>query len=166
MPTYGQAKARDMARSILPSTARGVARRDGHDIKRANRRRTRQTLHQFGRCWDDPPRQDKAFVGDYTDAQSPGNYGWYDYGTGIQGVVANRRAHDKLGPVMRWARAIAPRLGDTPEERYHAMARLLGDNLPGRHAMTHIDSLAEYERVDEFTLPYGRDALARALAQR
>ena len=45
--TYGEAKTRDMCRSILPSTRRKTDRRNAQSIKRRNRRLTRQTLHDW-----------------------------------------------------------------------------------------------------------------------
>lgn len=160
MPIYGAAKQRNMMRSILPATRRESHRRDARAVKQVNRRRTRQTLHDWKRHID--PYDFEGFVYDYTDAGSPYTDCW-QYGGGIGGVVAHRRDHDKVHPLMRWATAITKHIDD-PFERYAYMERLLPNTLIGRHALTHIDGLPGFEKLDEFSF-HGRYAnLARFLA--
>ena len=54
----------------------------------------------------------------------------------IMQTVWRRRAGDKLGPLLRWARATTAHL--PLEDRLGAVGRLFDDNLIGRHALSHL----------------------------
>lgn len=130
MSTYGDAKRRDMARSVLPSRRRKGAREEKRYVHHQVRTRIRNLIAQEN--WDD----DSDLYG--LDPQRNKRY------QGIKQVVRDRRGADNLGPLMRWAEAKADEMGDTPQERYAAMRAMLPPNLIGWHAMTHIDTLDEY----------------------
>lgn len=149
---YGDDKVRNMSRSILPSKSRKTARHNAALVKRMNRRKTRQTLHVWSQYEDYD--EFEGFVYDYDDAPAVGHLGWWidswKGGCTTKGIAWDRRDADKIKPIMRWAKAIAPRMGDTPVERYFNIKKFLPDNLIGRHALGHIMDLEEYDIPDEF----------------
>lgn len=81
-------KSRDMARSVLPSTARGTARQTRASIHRRERARLRTALHAL-RAVGDPD----DFDGDLT---------WIAR-RDIGEMVDDRRSADKVGPLVTWA---------------------------------------------------------------
>jgi hypothetical protein len=81
-------KIKDMARSVLPSTARRAARAGRARIHRAERARLREELHRVGSHID--PHDDQ---GDLTGGDR----------AAIAEMVWDRRAHDKVAPLLRWA---------------------------------------------------------------
>lgn len=126
---HGPEKRRDIARSVLPSTRRRSARYYKNHAHRAVRARVRDMLATEN--WDD---------GDLSlDAQRYGSY------RGVKEAVYERRMADKLGPIMRWAEAVADDLGDTPGERSKALRAMLPTGTAGWHAWTHIESLDAYD---------------------
>jgi hypothetical protein len=96
MSSYGEAKKRDMMRSILPSTRRKGARDDLAHIRRNNRHHINQHLAEFR--------------GPSSGAIEHYEYGDYDlnhYPDGeIKWAVWERRAADKVAPIIRWAQQI------------------------------------------------------------
>lgn len=130
MPTFGEEKRRDMARSVLPSSRRKGARWDKRHVHHRVRTRLRNLIAQEN--WDD---ESDLLI----DPQRAGRY-W-----GIKVVVRDRREADNVGPIMRWAEANADKMGDTPQERYAKMRAMLPPNLVGWHAMTHIDNIEAYD---------------------
>jgi hypothetical protein len=137
--THGPAKRRDIARSVLPSTARKAARRKLAAVKRKNRRAVRSDLRSIGR-----PRRAEPVVAEYDGA--PFNPAAYPDAE-INRTVRRRRDADKLGPVFRWAKATTR---DLPlEDRLPAIRTVLADNLAGRHALSHL------EWDDHFRIPDG-----------
>lgn len=145
---YGPEKVREIARSILPSTSRRAARQNAAMVKRANRRRTRQTLHEWAKYID--PYEFEGHIFDYGEPGGGCNYGWWDLGT-IKEVMWHRRNYDKLGAFLRWADAHTAHL-ETNEERYMAVKRAMPDSLIGRHALTHLGR--DYDIDDPYK--YGR----------
>lgn len=139
---YGPEKARDIARSILPSTRRRSAREDAARLKRNTRRHNRQSLHTWARY--DDPYDYEGHIYDY-DEPSPCHAYW---GT-IKDVMWDRRNGDKLGAFQRWAPAVTKHLPNG-EARYMAVKKVLPDNLIGRHALSHIEHLEEFEHGDQF----------------
>lgn len=121
-------KAREMARSVLPSTRRRVARIDRANTHARERQRVRAALHDLA-THDDPD----DFEGDLT---------WEARGA-ISDMVWDRRAADKVAPLMRWAERTVerePGLRDaTLEERVAHFRRLLPEGLIGRHALSHLE---------------------------
>jgi len=130
MPTYGEEKRRDMARSVLPSRRAKGAREDKRRVHGEVRSRIRDLIVKGD--WDN--ESDLAL-----DPQRHKPY------QGIKVVVRDRRDGDNLAPLMRWAEAKADELGDTPEERCAALRAMLPDNIVGWHAMTHVDHLDAFE---------------------
>lgn len=131
---YGPEKVREIARSILPSTSRRIARENAVMVKRVNRRRTRQTLHDWARFED--PYEFEGHVFDYNEPGGAYVSGWWGLGS-IKEVVEYRREYDKLGAFLRWADAHTAHLV-TAEEKYMAVKKAMPDNLIGRHALTHL----------------------------
>jgi hypothetical protein len=127
--THGPAKRRDIARSVLPSTRRAAARHELARLKRAARRRLRQELAHLDRD-------------DLVDRVDPRGYPTRE----IRDVVWDRRLGDKLGPLLRWARATTR---DLPSgDRLDAVARVLGDDLIGRHAISRLERDSHFRRPD------------------
>ena len=117
-------KARDMARSVLPSKGRQRARKERRLIHHSERRGVRVALHT-GRRLDpelvEVPARDRSAIWEF---------------------VIERRYADKLGPLTRWAeRTVAtdPALSDAePLDRLDHFRDLLPDNKIGRHAVSHV----------------------------
>lgn len=126
--TYGPAKRRDIARSVLPSTSRLGARQDLAGIKRRARRNLRRDLHTIAH---------PGAAGPVLDAWDAAPIGPATYPSGeIRSAVWRRRSSDKLGPLLRWAKATT---ADVPiEDRLTTIARHFDDNLIGRHALGHV----------------------------
>lgn len=132
MPIYGEAKRRNMARSVLPSTKRRYAKFAKRHHHHVTRSRVRAALRDY----------DTADI--HLDAQRYDNY------RGIKEAVFERRDADKLGPFMRWAEASADALGDTPAERIRKLRSMLPEGIIGWHAMTHIAHLPEFATEDRY----------------
>ena len=128
MPTYGSAKHRTMARSVLPANAR--ARKAARKAKR----RVHGAVRAAERGLLAVAPHDDAFderIPRALDAQ----HGAHD---GVRSVVGRRRAADKVGPLIRWAVANADELGPEPTERIAKLRTLLPDGLIGAHALAHL----------------------------
>lgn len=136
---YGENKTRSMARSILPSTARKKYRVKLASIKRRHRRSVRRAVTEELAYTES---SDVQFdTPGYPDAR-------------IRYAVRRRRDYDKVAPFMRWAAESTKGLDD-PEKRRAAVKKVLSDDLPGRHALTHID------RMEEFRVPTVQDEAYR-----
>jgi hypothetical protein len=113
-------KRKDMIESVLPSTARKMARDMRASMHRRHRRRVNVAL-QAGS--DDPLGTDIR--------------------TDLSELVYGRRAADKTGSLERWALALVdrdPTLRDAGiHNQLHHFRRLLPDTKIGRHALSHID---------------------------
>ncbi len=117
--TFGPDKARDMARSILPSTWRGAGKFNAF-AHRASRHRVREALAALARA----PHEWEELVLDETDARE------------VKGVVSRRRSQDKVNPFTRWARH---RTRFVPlADRLTTLASVLPKNLIGHHARSHL----------------------------
>lgn len=134
---HGPAKRREIARSVLPSTHRKSARDDLATLRRRNRRTVRQDLHVIAR-----PGRASAVVDDF-DGDSADLRSYPD--AEIRLAVRDRRDGDKLGPLLRWARATTRHL--PLEDRLDAVRRVFNDNLIGRHALSHLEHDRHF-RVD------------------
>lgn len=135
-------KLKEMAESVLPSTARVSARRDRRAIHHAHRARQRAAIHAVrgGAEFDEARRN-----ADRLRARELGEFVW------------DRRAADKIGSLTRWALATVrrdPALRDaTLQDQVDHFAALLPDNLIGRHAVEHIRFALEWEhRRGEWTM--------------
>ena len=116
----------DMARSVLPSTARQRAKAYRRIIHHAERGAAHTMLHRAVTDGDDG----------FDDAVN------YPYRSTIAGFVDRRRSADKIAPLVRWAtRTVAAdrRLRDgTPAEQLDHFRRIFPDDLIGRHALFHL----------------------------
>lgn len=129
MPIYGEAKRRDMARSVLPSTSRKSSREYKRIVHHQVRTHIRGVLVKGD--WENEPDL-------LLDPQRNKSY------QGIKVVVRERRGADKVAPLMRWAEANADKLGSTPQERYAMLRSMLPPNIIGWHAMTHVEMIDEF----------------------
>ena len=120
-------KARDMARSVLPSTARKSARHAGASIHGRERARLRSELHALRVAGDADD-----FEGDLT----------WTARRDIEEMVDDRRGADKVGPLLAWAERLVerdPALGAaTPEDREVYFRKILPPGLIGNHAISHL----------------------------
>jgi len=114
-------KIKDMSRSVLPSTWRVGARETRREIHKRRRTRTRDALAVA-----------RGMTPEINDT----------YRAEIAQLVSTRRFSDKVGPLVRWARATVaedPALRQAPlEEQVAHFARLMPPTLIGRHAVSHI----------------------------
>lgn len=133
MPIYGEAKKRNMARSILPSTARKGAREDLAQAKRSARSKVNQSLSRFKGYADE--------VVDLYDEDSDDLEFYPDHR--ISEIMWERRASDKVGPVQRWAVAITKDI--RKQDRLSYMMSLMPDNTIGRHACDHVAWMEEFD---------------------
>lgn len=141
-------KARDMARSVLPSTARKAARRTRASIHGRERARLRVELHSL------------RDAGDADDFE--GDLVWTARRE-IKDMVLDRRGADKVGPLLAWAERLIetdPTLSAaTPDEREAHFRRVLPPGLIGNHAISHL-----WWVFDDRRLAWRRAPLARASA--
>lgn len=131
-------KNRDMARSILPSTARHASRTRKQGATRRARARHHALLGRLMEHLDDLDGFEEAL-----DRYELDDLGWGD--DGAYGMVWDRREADKVAPIIRWAEVRVERTphlrdGDYWVRRHH-FAGLLGDTVMGRHALQHLDHL-------------------------
>jgi hypothetical protein len=112
-------KRKDMVESVLPSTARKMARAER---ARLHRRRRHSVNIELTSGSDDP-------VG-------------FDVRSEVAELIYSRRAADKVAPLERWAIALVERdpvlrNADVDDQLDH-FRQLLPDTKIGRHALTHI----------------------------
>lgn len=143
MPIYGEAKQRNMIRSVLPSTHRKGARDDIACAKRRSRSRVNQSLRAYRGAASEVIDNYDEWGDDltvYPDRE-------------ISDVVWDRRAADKTHPLERWA---AAQVEDVPmEDRMSKIRAILPDNTIGRHAAQHV------EYSDAFYIPHSDRFLFR-----
>lgn len=120
-------KLRDMARSVLSSTARRASRNTRRAIHRAERRAAAAALTRGG----DPTRDWRGPVAD---------------------MVSDRRAADKVAPLIRWALHRVREDHELRSAPLHVQIEyfrmLLPDTTIGRHAVGHIADALEYQHPD------------------
>lgn len=159
-------KIRDMIRSILPSKAVKGARTDRTQTHRANRKKVRQTLHQYNQeGWED---EDKMVMrlheSDFVRRRN------------IREMVRDRREADKLNHFVRWCKEKTKHISeDNPQERYDYIANLIGGSgdVIREHALGHfispwefnIEASGSYRWRYRDTRPvlFTRDAFEKAL---
>lgn len=136
-------KTRDIARSILPSTARRAARaekRAGHHRARQVNRRRMQRLAQATHP-DDVSDDLIDYRGDLD------NRGW-------DSMVENRRDADKTSSLRRWTKhhlANDPTFAALdPLGREARLLKTLGDTVAGRHAVSHVKDLIGEQNPYEY----------------
>lgn len=124
-------KTRDMARSVLPSTARKGARTTRVEIHGSHRVRERQLLHQLSRALDH----------DDIDIDIDGDCDAKRVQMTTK-MVRRRRSADKIGPLLRWAERTIEHdpklLAGSPEDRAIYFRKILPPGLIGNHAMSHL----------------------------
>lgn len=159
-------KARDIARGVLPSTARKSARDDKREYKakhRAEQRRVNGAICRSMNSVDDDGHiytdtelfddfEDTLVYDGYHSSTKKPNISWDD----MKEIVYNRRSHDKLGPLIRWAQATHSRLMSGPEwttsDKIAYFKAILPDSLQGRHALGHVKIALD---LDEDIYLYG-----------
>jgi hypothetical protein len=124
---HGDDKARDMARSILPSRWRGAPAERAR-LQREARRQVHGALRWLLRdpeTWEDGIDLDEGLAGR------------------LSSFVWQRRAADKLNPFMRWATEHTRAL--PLESRLGAMRAVLPRGLIGAHAVQHLERRPEFD---------------------
>jgi hypothetical protein len=126
-------KIKDISRSVLPSTRRRSARDDRRMIHGQQRARELAAVTACRRAAD-------------PDSVTPDVRG--TYAPDITHMVRDRRSRDKIGPLVRWARATIaadPVLRSASRaEQIAYFARLMPDTTIGRHAVQHIEQDLEW----------------------
>lgn len=142
---YGDDKAYEMARSLLPSTGRRQARKARALVSRGSRRTHRARVARLAR---EPDEADDC-------SELDG-----DTSLEMRYVVWRRRGADKVNPFRRWARE---QTRDLPRDSRLAHVRgLLPQGLIGEHALDHLGWDAHFESTAEQELEEARRAqLAR-----
>ena len=125
MKNHGE-KTKDMIESVLPSTARKMAREQRRLIHKRARARQRVALAEVRASYDDTSV-------DFRDGRRRSELKW---------MVLDRRAADNVGALTRWAAAVVAadaRMRDAPLHVQVAhFAAMLPPDLIGRHAVQHI----------------------------
>lgn len=163
-------KARDIARGVLPSTARKGARDNKRNFHATHRHAQRQVNHAIQRqvtTFDENGNlhADPDLYDDFTDLDTFDGYhaattkpsiGW----DGMNEIVNQRRGADKLGPLIAWARATEKdkMVGWDAADKIAYFKAVLPDSLQGRHALGHVESALDLY-MDEFEYGYRRNRL-------
>ena len=129
---HGEEKAREMARSLLPSVNREAARAGRAAIHRAHRRQFRVEMNRLVR---DPESFDERAG---FDAQPV---------VDIRQLMRHRRAGDKVAPFIRWATARARSI--PRDSRLSHIRALVPRGLIGDHALMHIRQREEFQSLEE-----------------
>jgi hypothetical protein len=112
-------KRKDMIESVLPSTARTMARAER---ARLHRRRRRSVNMELTTGSTDPVGRDVR--------------------SDVAELIYSRRAADKVAPLERWALAVIDRDPDlrdaSVDEQVEYFRQLLPDTKIGRHAVSHV----------------------------
>ena len=128
-------KARDMARSVLPSTARKSARRARAQIHGRERARLRGELQKIYRLVEPD-----GFEGDLA----------WRAGGDLEEMVGRRRQADKVAPLLTWAERLVERdpvlCGTTLGGREAYFRKLLPPGLIGNHAISHLSWVLDDDR--------------------
>jgi hypothetical protein len=149
---YGAAKRLEMARSVLPSTLNVADEMAA--VRRTNRRAVARDLRRY-----------RGAAGDAVDRFDADGVDVTRYPCDeIKRVVGDRREADKLGPFQRWAVEITRHL--PIEERLDAVRGVMPNNLIGRHALSHVRFLREFEWMDHDGGGWRRDDDADEAAER
>ena len=127
---YGDEKALEMGRSLLPSTKRRSARwlkRNAHHIARS---RERQSLQKALHCHD---IEDWAFdeVGEGKRRRD------------INSMMRSRRDGDKIAPFQKWAKVVTSNLPQG--DRLSWVRHLLPKNIISDHALGHLKYMDHFE---------------------
>jgi hypothetical protein len=156
-------KARDVARGVLPSTARRKAREDKRDFHHTHRHAQRQINHEIvrsttvvdddGNLYTDPDLFDdfepRHVIDGYVAKTKKDGAGW---DCDMQHIVSERRGADNLGPLLSWARATERQkmVGWSVFDKHAYFKAVLPDSLQGRHALGHVEQALDLS-VDEYS---------------
>lgn len=147
---FGDEKMRQMARSILPSTASRFARKRRAEINRKSRRLSRQLCHKA--LSDLESSEDFDFEDDLSRYE-------------IRSMVSSRRESDKLAHFERWAIKITDHLGDDPSGRRAKIQAALPKGLIGWHASSHLAAYIEFRTQRASFRDYKKLKLERGKAK-
>lgn len=151
-------KARDIGRGVLPSTARKGARDNKRAFHAKRRHGQRAANHAIVRHCNEIDEDgflytDPDLFEDFEDpiifdgyhASTKGKASSYDDDMGY--IVRRRRDADNLGPLFSWARATDAQkmVGWTVEDKRNYFKAILPDNLPGRHALGHVEQILDLD---------------------
>lgn len=126
--SFGEEKAREMARSLLPSRWRKGARKERALIHRRSRREPKAALARLEHepeGWDERP-----FPKDTSQRK-------------LGGVVCHRRGADKVNPFIRWATAVTRELPQ--ESRLSHVRGQVPRGVIGEHALEHLKRTEAFE---------------------
>jgi hypothetical protein len=143
---YGEAKTRQMARSVLPSTMQhggGRWQASKHMIHGAERARVRREL-QRATAYVDLDDYD----GDLSETRT--------FRSKIKSYVGNRRDADKVNPLQKWATAICVRDEIPQENRESYFRSILPKSLIGRHALGHLEYIFKAEDLTSLNESFRR----------
>lgn len=124
MPTYGDNKKRDMARSILPSTKKGG-------------QKDRRRIHKRART------HERALMGDCESEESDFCSVEKSRNLETRNFREERRFKDKVGPFSRWAERST--LSIPQENRLSYLKSIVPDSLIGEHAVSHVEWKDHFE---------------------
>jgi hypothetical protein len=127
-------KIKDISRSVLPSTSRKSARDNRRIIHKRLRARELTAVAAY--------RKDTDPGGVTPDVRGT-------YGPDITQMVWERRSRDKVGSLIRWARATIaadPLLrAASKADQVAYFAQMMPDTTIGRHAVQHIEQALEWD---------------------
>jgi len=136
------AKARDIARSVLPSSGRHRARKELDGLRRRHRHhanaraRAIRTLPCLCTDLDDVDLFDTDLSDDCPRCDADPVLGSeYPLSDHLY-AISDRRENDKVGPLLRWGARYAD--GLAPDEAEHRLRTLVPDGVIGAHAITHL----------------------------
>jgi hypothetical protein len=157
MPTYGEKKKKDIIESVLPCT-RNAAQSFAKDIRRVKQNERRKVSHAITNMYSRGATAD-AVIESYDDQAFDWNY----KDPNKTWMVRERRDHDNLGALLRWA---PTQIEDVRvQDRASKIKAMLPNNTIGRHAAGHVADLSEFE-VDHPSLnPWKHYFSAEALAE-
>ena len=140
-------KIKDMIRSILPSTAVKGSREDRASAHRANRKKVRQTLHQYNNeDWEDEDTMVmRLHESDLKRRRQ------------IRYMVRDRRGADKINHFVRWCEKKTKHIPeDKPQERYSHISSLIGGvgDVIREHAVGHFVGPWEFNVIARGSYSY------------
>lgn len=123
-------KSFEMARSILPSTARKHARAEKRELQHRNRTNLRGKLSKY--------RGYAADIEDiYDDEADDLEHYWTPrFMPGYDTIVSDRREADKLNHFVRWAGEVIKDMD--PQEGWDHLRSIVPPGIIGDHALTHL----------------------------
>jgi hypothetical protein len=147
-------KMKDMAESVLPSTARRWARVERRQTHQRDRARLRAALYEWATTID-PDDTEVDLLRDSTRA--------------IRDMVLERRSWDKTAPLSRWALARTERDPDRRDasvpDQLEVFRRAFPDNLIGRHALSHVRQAMRWAAFARHRTVSGQSRERRAEAE-